>query len=1053
MYTIEPLIRKILNDLPSESSTLDYKEIPYKRGYEADFLKDVIAMLNALDGIGKPKFIILGVKDKTHELLGINPEENRDDNEWQSLVKKISPRPMIATGMVIFEGKTFGYVYIDEKNTDYVYEISENILIQYRENIQLTKNSYVIKKSIFKGQAFTRYGSNNEILTEEERQKLRNTIIQNVNNTAPSFAYDTPHMIMAILCGSWNEQYSGDIDFIEKITGTSYEKFISEVRRPIGTPGYIFTFKNHCWIITNPKKVIPELAPKIFDDQLTRFFNNIKDIFSAASPRYLLPADQRYLYQMKEDTTIQYSPEIIKGIAKTLAILGNNKYIFSNLDTYYISNHICTFIRRLFQNTDWRIYASISSSFEYLAQADPETFLTELLKQAKIENSPIKTYISQKENSIVTFSYGSELARSLRLLALKEEYFPDAFTALILLGKGNDTFLSGATTIVLPWFPQTHAALDAQISICHLNFQKHPDTLWALIMSLMPHRTVSSAPIEYPEYLTIPEIPTQTVAQYYKTEDAFITLACSLLRPIAKDMEDLLDIISTVDFNTQNSIINALKQRIPQLSEKYKEHLWNHVKDMIMRHKSFPNAQWALPSERLLSLDELARDLYPDSTMQENIRLFRKSQYLFYENESHDARLEKESALQERQKAILSSFYKNSLDSLFSFVQKIENKKLAGTYGADMIQIPDILYIIRNSKDIIHDEMIAGLSECMKIDKLMKVISNLDDQRKAIVLSLHRIEPQCIETISKLTTNAQNYYWKNISVWLIHPTDLDSTITIISKLNENGRHSTSLSVLYDCIARKNEDISPDIVSETLINLSDLKQETGYERYEIQTLIKWLQDKNYDSQILCQIELKYLEALDDSTAASPKSLFNKLSSDPAFLLDIVNTEFGNIQNDSKVVKEKCWLLLHLWNKIPGSNEEDVINSENLQNWISKFEVLLTSTADENIRHIAEHIVGKVLFHAPQDESGFFIDKDIAGILDRNGEFCRGYDLEAFNSRGVYTVDPSGNAEFKIADNYRMKAASAQKEGFYHFAACLRNIADSYQAQGEETKRNH
>ena len=171
------------------------------------------------------------------------------------------------------------------------------------------------------------------------------------------------------------------------------------------------------------------------------------------------------------------------------------------------------------------------------------------------------------------------------------------------------------------------------------------------------------------------------------------------------------------------------------------------------------------------------------------------------------------------------------------------------------------------------------------------------------------------------------------------------------------------------------------------------------------------------------------------------------------MDIVNTEFGNIQNDSKVVKEKCWLLLHLWNKIPGSNEEDVINSENLQNWISKFEVLLTSTADENIRHIAEHIVGKVLFHAPQDESGFFIDKDIAGILDRNGEFCRGYDLEAFNSRGVYTVDPSGNAEFKIADNYRMKAASAQKEGFYHFAACLRNIADSYQAQGEETKRNH
>ena len=58
MWFVEEDIKKILTELPSECSYLDYKEIPYLKNKKHDFIKDVIAMLNSPECIGKKKYII-----------------------------------------------------------------------------------------------------------------------------------------------------------------------------------------------------------------------------------------------------------------------------------------------------------------------------------------------------------------------------------------------------------------------------------------------------------------------------------------------------------------------------------------------------------------------------------------------------------------------------------------------------------------------------------------------------------------------------------------------------------------------------------------------------------------------------------------------------------------------------------------------------------------------------------------------------------------------------------------------------------------------------------
>ena len=120
MRFVEDQVREILSKFPSECAYLDYKIITYAKSKEHEFIRDIIAMLNSEEAIKKDKFIIIGVDEKERFLRGIDLDSWRDDNEWQNLIDKISPRPHVQSGVAKYEGRDFGYFYISKDNTDWV---------------------------------------------------------------------------------------------------------------------------------------------------------------------------------------------------------------------------------------------------------------------------------------------------------------------------------------------------------------------------------------------------------------------------------------------------------------------------------------------------------------------------------------------------------------------------------------------------------------------------------------------------------------------------------------------------------------------------------------------------------------------------------------------------------------------------------------------------------------------------------------------------------------------------------------------------------------------
>lgn len=134
-----------------------------------------------------------------------------------------------------------------------------------------------------------------------------------------------------------------------------------------------------------------------------------------------------------------------------------------------------------------------------------------------------------------------------------------------------------------------------------------------------------------------------------------------------------------------------------------------------------------------------------------------------------------------------------------------------------------------------------------------------------------------------------------------------------------------------------------------------------------------------------------------------------------------------------------------NPPPGSNIEG-FDGDFLKEWVAKVKEISTETG-----HLAISMdqLGKVLYYAPEDESGHWINRDVAGILDGKDakEMRETYITEVFNQRGVYGFT-HGEEERKIAENNFAKAEALDRNGFSRFVAELRRLAKRYE---EEAKR--
>lgn len=1037
---VEDKILDILSRLPSEGACFDYKQFPYLKNEDHKFVKDVDAMLNSIEGVGKDKFIILGVEDKSKLLKGIKKELLRDDNEFQDLLEKIKPRPFVQTGMVSFNNMDFGYVYISKINQEYVYEIAD--LFKQGATDQ---NPY--KDVLFVGQAFTRYGSVNAVLDDAGRRKLYSLKMQVENATSirpiQSKNRSKEENVFAFL-GSWNENYSGDISIIEQITGMDYKTSQDCFKDELINNSDAFSYIRNVWKCYSHRNILLSISSKLFDEDIDMLFSVANSILDSIDNCAKDAQDGAFPEPINYYSNFNYSAEIIKGVFETIALLGNNESSFSNCTKNHISNQIWEIERRAFSCSSAMSYYILSEYFQYLGEAQPKTFLNEIDKLIKEKSEPFIEFLRfENENKHVYKGY-YHLDRIFRCLAIDERYFASAINLIVQLAKFDSRFIDTAVYILLPWYPQTQASINTRIAIVRNLATTNEEIIWGILMKLMPGKTTSSISLEKPEFMEELELPEKTsVDDYIKASTEYINVAISLLANSVQRIVEIVDVIPHVSFDIQNQIVEAIIKNTLELSLPKKEIVWNRIREIVQEHKRFSNADWALTADRLKALDDAMAVIIPNAKYLEVIRLFRKDQFsLFDDFENYEEETHK---LRDKQIEAVNTVYKEKgLSGLNDLNSQVENHSLLGDCVAKVATDEDIVTLLKGKSTFNIESLLYGTINGLKIEHLFELIELFNDDSKAEILSNLPLSKECVSKIQTLEEKSQDLFWRITCGHYSSSIDVSTMETVIIKLNECGRANISLNLLLLAGYEKEDFVSDQLIIESLDSYDGSDDKLLVGRYTIQELIKRLQSGNNHNEDLIRIEWKYLDFLNSIDGYSPVTIWKEMANNPDFFMKILKLYRGDPDNkteDAIKAAKKSFSVLYHWKSIPGLQDNGLIDVEKLDNWI---EIVKTEASKCGLLRLAQEEFGKVSFYSPQDPDGFIINRRIAYYLQNDtAEGVRaGYSMEAFNSRGAHWVDPTGKPEFELEEKYNNMANAADEEGMFRFANTLREIAQTY-----------
>lgn len=1050
---------KIVEELPPESSCLDYKVLPYENDNISELIKDICAFLNSEEAYGKNKFIIIGISDKK-DLCGLTTVPMQDDRFYQQAADYIFPRPSIETGTFKHKIKgleyEFGYIYISKDNLDRIYEISKDYF--YKKDKNLYPLGQALPKIAVASTTWIRRGSCKRILDEHTRRKiyesdnLRKRFLLNNEVGYVDFNKSLNIKVIktALLFGKWNEKNPNDQKIIEKFSSMTYEQFIEQFRLIAKTEND-FIFKSGVWKINNRTKYIEYYALDFYKEDFDNFNSIIVEILTEKHPKLDLSSDKRHMFNLYNKNT-KYSDEIRNGVAETLVIVEFLKNNFKNckIDA---SNFVILVIREILENSSWYTWASLDNLLPFLAEAAPSEYLNQF--EEYISRDMERKILFEKETDITIYNYSTSIYWSLELIAWNTDYCVRVCMILSELAKEDEKAIDHIVNIILPWYPNTFAPSSFRLTIVENIVKKDINIGWRVLKKIMPGETSYAVPTYKPKYINVPtEDITITNEEYYKQIDLYLNLMIKYCKTSDERLLDLIDLLDNVSKSNFDKICDYLKtSKIISKNDRSKYKLWDKLERLVYWIKKHSDIKDDIKSEMIEKINAVIKYLKPNDDLYVISRLFKKDVWELIEDyENYDL---SEKKLHELQLKSVNKLYLNEgTSSLIKLSKVVEDPYSLGMIVAKLNiskddEINIILsnldkssYLIEFAKGYVYNKY--NISNAEYDDNL---ISNLSVVAKINFLLMMPYNLVTFKNVEQLLGSDYKKYWKKVDIRFIN--DEEVLKYSISKLMEVQRYERVLW-MYRLSAHNNKTIKYD----SNIILTCLESiHNDFNQFDIREAIKDLQkEKNVDTNRLFYIEWKFLPLLNHGDYR-PITMERVISSDAnrySEILQLAFKEHSKNKDASNIdlnIATNAYRLLHQWKLVPGTNNDGYVDSNKLKIW---YENMKEVCKEKDRLEVGLSYFGKVLFHSPKDKSGFWIDKTVADIINNNEIIRDGYKTEAFNSVGVVNWDENGTEYCEKSDEYKERAKTTELAGYYNFATSLREISTNFEFHAERMK---
>lgn len=883
-------------------------------------------------------------------------------------------------------------------------------------------------------------------------------------------------LAVANLVGSWNENSETDEAIVSKLAKEDFDKWIPKIREILQQPGSPISLKNDIWNVTERKELWQAVGQRLFDSHLDTFKECVVAVLTELDPQFELPPEERYAASI-HGKVLKHSRYLRKGLAESLALLDSFPTVLSNCSMNKPQTIALLSVRDIFHKSDWVLWGSLNNLLPLLAEASPNEFLSAVETALEQDPCPFDKLFAQEGKGIIGENYLTGLLWALETLAWDEQYLVRVSVILGELashdpgGRWANRPSNSLTTIFLPWFPQTVAPIEKREVAIQTLQRENPKAAWKLLLSLLPNPLQSSSGSSKPRWrMTIPEDWPKEVTQkeYWDQVTLYADMTVEMAEHNVSKLEELTSHLDDLPPQSLEKVLEHLSaEDITGKPENERMALWTGLTELVSKHERFADAKWALRPDLVSRIKETANKLAPHNRLNLYRRLFTDRDIDLFEEKGNW--VEQQKKLEERRQLAIKEILDNEgSEAVLRLADMVESPwKVGLSLGfiadleIDSVVLPNLLEA--ENKNLV--QLTSGFVCDRYASRGWVWVDGTDmtgwsHSQIGQFLSYLPFTADTWKRSKKILREFEVAYWSKVSV---NPYQAQGELYVaIDKLLEYGRPNAAIRCLYRILHDKQPLDKTRTIQTLLSALSPTEPVDSMDGYYIVEMIKYLQDDpDTNPDELARVEWAYLPLLEGDRGASPKSLENRLASDPGFFCEVIRHVYRSKKEpksekkhseQEKAIAQNAYRLLHEWQTSPGMQPDGSFSREYLMRWL---ESTTAACIESGHLEVALTHVGQILFHCPPDPDGLWINRAAAEVLNSKDadEIRNGFATAIFNSRGIHFVDPSGKPELELSAKYGERAEEAENAGYQRLAVAMRGLADFYAREAKRITEEH
>jgi hypothetical protein len=491
--------------------------------------------------------------------------------------------------------------------------------------------------------------------------------------------------------------------------------------------------------------------------------------------------------------------------------------------------------------------------------------------------------------------------------------------------------------------------------------------------------------------------------------------------------------------------------------------VWDSLREVISKHREFPEADWVLPGDLIDRLERAYYHFEPEDLLSKRVWLF-SSNPSPPEALSHDWHERQEAIESARLNAVHDLVAEGGLTLLLETAERVEQPgELGFAAGKSELleEVENDLLITKLSSGTKYENAFARgfivgriqiRGEQWVAAKVRDLFSSWAAEQRADFFACMSFEGRAWDLVEAAGVETERHYWSRAIRYRFPSAEECERAAV--KLIQYGRPDVALhQIAFRTMAAKDLVVSPAVTVEAFETLLhgqfDGRIDWRALAHDMARLLDALETKGeVEESRVANLEWGFLPIL--KRYRRPKVLHRELAGNPDFFSEVVALVYDRegegrrdqLSEDDIVRARYGRQLLQDWHRVPGTSDDGSVNAEELRRWVIRAR---ESLGAKGLIRVGDYLIGEVLAYSPGDPEGMWPHVAVRDLIEdlQSERLESGVETGVYNSRGIVMKSPTegGSRERELVERYLSYAVQVS-DRWPRTARLLRRIANRY-----------